>query len=144
MTRESLRILREEHGSRSIMLRSLAALVERGLGNPPSDYFTALRAIFFLSTIFTKRSTIRKSLNGCFLKWQPHLRPGPMRWFCSIRIMQKAKPPRAICSTYCGRAGSSGRPDEPRLNQHAAITLPLLLSTWRWNDDSYCRKQSAA
>jgi len=29
------------------MLRSLLALVERGPGNPTSDYFTALRAIFF-------------------------------------------------------------------------------------------------
>jgi hemerythrin-like domain-containing protein len=46
MPHESLRIIREEHASLSVMLRSLAALVERGLGNPPSDYFTALRAIF--------------------------------------------------------------------------------------------------
>lgn len=47
MPHESLRIIREEHASLGVMLRSLAALVERGPGSPPSDYFTALRAIFF-------------------------------------------------------------------------------------------------
>ena len=47
MPHESLRIIREEHASLSVMLRSLAALVERGPGDPPVDYFTALRAIFF-------------------------------------------------------------------------------------------------
>ena len=47
MPHESLRIIREEHVSLGVMLRSLAALVERGPGEPPADYFTALRAIFF-------------------------------------------------------------------------------------------------
>lgn len=47
MPHESLRVIREEHASLGVMLRSLAALVERGPGEPPADYFTALRAIFF-------------------------------------------------------------------------------------------------
>lgn len=47
MPHQSLRIIREEHASLAVMLQSLAALVERGPGNPPSDHFTALRAIFF-------------------------------------------------------------------------------------------------
>ena len=47
MPHESLRIIREEHAALSVMLRSLAALVERGPGEPQADYFTALRAIFF-------------------------------------------------------------------------------------------------
>ena len=47
MPHESLRIIREEHASLTIMLRSLSALVERGPGDVASDYFTALRAIFF-------------------------------------------------------------------------------------------------
>ena len=47
MPHESLRIIREEHASLTIMLQSLSALVERGPGDTASDYFTALRAIFF-------------------------------------------------------------------------------------------------
>ena len=37
MTHKSLRIIREEHASLSVMLRSLAVLVERGPGSPVSD-----------------------------------------------------------------------------------------------------------
>jgi len=47
MAHESLRIIREEHASLRVMLRSLAALVERAPDAPAADYFTALRAVFF-------------------------------------------------------------------------------------------------
>lgn len=47
MTHESLRIIREEHASLRVMLRSLEALAERGPRAPSARYFTALRAVFF-------------------------------------------------------------------------------------------------
>ena len=47
MSHQSIRIIREEHSSLGVMLQSLLTLVERGPGNPTSDYFTVLRAIFF-------------------------------------------------------------------------------------------------
>ena len=47
MTHNSVRIIRDEHASLGVMLQSLSLLVERGPCNPPADYFTALRAIFF-------------------------------------------------------------------------------------------------
>ncbi len=52
MTHESVRIIRDKHASLGVMLRSLSALVERGPGNPPTDYFTVLRAIFFCIEAF--------------------------------------------------------------------------------------------
>jgi hemerythrin-like domain-containing protein len=55
MTRESLRIIHDEHDTLSAMLRSIGMMVDRGPGNNPENFFDVLRAMLFYIDEFPER-----------------------------------------------------------------------------------------
>ncbi|HPW28919.1 MAG TPA: hemerythrin domain-containing protein [Rhodoferax sp.] len=55
MTRESLRIIHDEHDALSAMLRSIGMMVDRGPGNNPENFFDVLRAMLFYIDEFPER-----------------------------------------------------------------------------------------
>ncbi|MBK6594867.1 MAG: hemerythrin domain-containing protein [Burkholderiales bacterium] len=55
MSRESLRIIHDEHDALSAMLRSIGMMVDRGLGNDPENFFDVLRAMLFYIDEFPER-----------------------------------------------------------------------------------------
>ena len=55
MTRESMRIIREEHAALAAMLRSLTMMVDRGPGDAADQYFDVLRAMLFYIDEFPER-----------------------------------------------------------------------------------------
>jgi hemerythrin-like domain-containing protein len=55
MTRESLRIIHDEHDTLSAMLRSIGMMVDRGPGNDPENFFDVLRAMLFYIDEFPER-----------------------------------------------------------------------------------------
>ena len=144
MTRESLRILREEHGSRSIMLRSLAALVERGLGNPPSDYFTALRAIFFCIDEFHEAQHHSKESEWLFPKASAASQAGADAVVLLDQDHAKSEASARHLQYLLRACGVIGATRRATFESACREYVTLLSSTWRWNDDSYCRKRSVA
>ena len=55
MSRESLRIIHDEHDTLSAMLRSIGMMVDRGPGNDPENFFDVLRAMLFYIDEFPER-----------------------------------------------------------------------------------------
>jgi hemerythrin-like domain-containing protein len=55
MSRESLRIIHDEHDALSAMLRSIGMMVDRGPGNEPENFFDVLRAMLFYIDEFPER-----------------------------------------------------------------------------------------
>jgi hemerythrin-like domain-containing protein len=55
MSRESLRIIHDEHDALSAMLRSIGMMVDRGPGNDPTNFFDVLRAMLFYIDEFPER-----------------------------------------------------------------------------------------
>jgi hemerythrin-like domain-containing protein len=55
MSRESLRIIHDEHDALSAMLRSIGMMVDRGAGNDPENFFDVLRAMLFYIDEFPER-----------------------------------------------------------------------------------------
>ena len=55
MSRESLRIIHDEHDALSAMLRSIGMMVDRGPGNDPINFFDVLRAMLFYIDEFPER-----------------------------------------------------------------------------------------
>jgi len=55
MSRESLRIIHDEHDALSAMLRSIGMMVDRGPGNDPENFFDVLRAMLFYIDEFPER-----------------------------------------------------------------------------------------
>ncbi|ABD67984.1 Hemerythrin HHE cation binding protein [Rhodoferax ferrireducens T118] len=55
MSRESLRIIHDEHDALSAMLRSIGMMVDRGPGNEPESFFDVLRAMLFYIDEFPER-----------------------------------------------------------------------------------------
>ncbi len=55
MSRESLRIIHDEHETLSAMLRSIGMMVDRGPGNDPENFFDVLRAMLFYIDEFPER-----------------------------------------------------------------------------------------
>ena len=55
MSRESLRIIHDEHDALSAMLRSVGMMVDRGPGNDPENFFDVLRAMLFYIDEFPER-----------------------------------------------------------------------------------------
>ena len=55
MTRESLRIIHDEHDALSAMLRSIGMMVDRGPGNNPENFFDMLQAMLFYIDEFPER-----------------------------------------------------------------------------------------
>lgn len=55
MTRESIRIIRDEHAALAAMLRSLGMMVERGPDKDPESFFDVLRAMLFYIDEFPER-----------------------------------------------------------------------------------------
>ena len=55
MSRESLRIIHDEHDALSAMLRSIGMMVDRGPGNAPENFFDVLRAMLFYIDEFPER-----------------------------------------------------------------------------------------
>jgi hemerythrin-like domain-containing protein len=55
MSRESLRIIHDEHDALSAMLRSIGMMVDRGPGNDPESFFDVLRAMLFYIDEFPER-----------------------------------------------------------------------------------------
>ena len=55
MAHESIRIILDEHGALSAMLRSLGMMVERGPGDEAESFFDVLRAMLFYIDEFPER-----------------------------------------------------------------------------------------
>jgi len=55
MAHESIRIIHDEHGALSAMLRSLGMMVERGPGDEAESFFDVLRAMLFYIDEFPER-----------------------------------------------------------------------------------------
>ncbi len=55
MTKESIRIIRDEHATLAAMLRSIAMMVERGPDKEPESFFEVLRAMLFYIDEFPER-----------------------------------------------------------------------------------------
>ena len=55
MSRESVRIIHDEHDALSAMLRSIGMMVDRGPGNEPENFFDVLRAMLFYIDEFPER-----------------------------------------------------------------------------------------
>ena len=55
MAHESIRIIHDEHGALSAMLRSLRMMVERGPGKEAGSFFDVLRAMLFYIDEFPER-----------------------------------------------------------------------------------------
>jgi hemerythrin-like domain-containing protein len=55
MSRESLRIIHDEHDAISAMLRSIDMMVDRGPANDPEKFFDVLRAMLFYIDEFPER-----------------------------------------------------------------------------------------
>ncbi|OGB42588.1 MAG: hemerythrin [Burkholderiales bacterium RIFOXYC2_FULL_59_8] len=55
MSRESLRIIHDEHDALSAMLRSIGMVVDRGPGKEPESFFDVLRAMLFYIDEFPER-----------------------------------------------------------------------------------------
>ena len=66
MTRESLRIIRDEHASLAAMLRSLGMMVKRGPAQEPEQFFDVLRAMLFYIDEFPERLHHPKESNLLF------------------------------------------------------------------------------
>jgi hemerythrin-like domain-containing protein len=66
MTRESLRIIRDEHASLAAMLRSLGMMVKRGPSQEPEQFFDVLRAMLFYIDEFPERLHHPKESNLLF------------------------------------------------------------------------------
>ena len=66
MTKESIRIIRDEHAALAAMLRSLGMMVERGPGDKPERFFDVLRAMLFYIDEFPERLHHPKESNLLF------------------------------------------------------------------------------
>lgn len=55
MSRESLRIIRDEHDALSAMLRSIGMMMDRGPGKDPEGFFDVLQAMLFYIDEFPER-----------------------------------------------------------------------------------------
>ena len=66
MTKESIRIIRDEHAALAAMLRSLGMTVARGPGDKPERFFDVLRAMLFYIDEFPERLHHPKESNLLF------------------------------------------------------------------------------
>jgi hemerythrin-like domain-containing protein len=69
MAHSSLQIIREEHSALAAMMRSLGAMIDRGPGDAPENYFDVMRATLFYIDEFPERKHHPKESQLLF----PHL-----------------------------------------------------------------------